>query len=210
MSYSKQFINFNLLNLIQIISLVAIGALIVSLPLQIHIFSGVANSTSTLKNSEVPTSFNVLTNQDKDKNLEDIQKNLDIQKNKIIELQFPKIVIKPIITPPPVINVAIPTVTKSKNSSDPTVQELKELISSNCAKYSCNPDQLVRVMMCESGGTNHRDTFYKGPFQFLSSTFYANAKRIDILNPDVLDARQQVQVASYMFGIGQSKQWGCK
>lgn len=200
---------------LQTASLIGLGFLIVSLPIQVHVFSQtkLSNLSASFKESEIKTLPKQTPNQDIDKNLELIQQSLEAQKNKVGELKFPKIVAKPVIsvaTPLSPSSTTPPVVTKPSTGGDPTVQELKDLINVNCAKYSCNSEQLVRVMMCESGGTNHRNTFYKGPFQFLSSTFYANAKKLDIANPDVLDARQQVQVASYMFGIGQAKQWGCK
>ena len=215
MSYFRNTTGIKSFNTLQVVSLVGLSLLIISLPIQVHVFSQITlpNSLISFKESEEKKLPTQVLNQDFDKNLESIQEALEAQKNKVMELKIPKIVVKPVVavvTPLPSSSITPPIVIKSGTAGDPTVQELKDLINVNCVKYSCNSEQLIRVMMCESGGTNHRNTFYKGPFQFLSSTFYANAKKLDIINPDILDARQQVLVASYMFGIGQAKQWGCK
>jgi hypothetical protein len=202
----------------QRLSLIGLALILLSLPIQIHLFSQsgiIENQTSSVIFDKVATSSIVQSNS--------IQSNealltaLESQRNNVKELKIPvpKVVAKPVVKTPPKVEPIeekkeSTQVTPVASSADPTVSELKSLIITNCAKYSCNPDQLIRVMMCESGGTNHRNTYYKGPFQFLTSTFYANAKRVGIENADVLDARQQVQVAAYMFGIGQAKQWGCK
>ena len=207
---------------LQRVSLTGLLVLIFSVPLQIHIFSqsnrlvvSQPAQTSQINSVSVET-----INIPDPKTSEDDQRTKDLlesQKIKFSELKIPlpKVVkaielVKPKIEPKVDPKKESEPEAKTPSAGDPSVQELKSLITSNCTKYSCNPDQLIRVMLCESGGTNHRNTYYKGPFQFLASTFYANAKRVGIENADVLDARQQVQVASYMFGIGQASQWGCK
>jgi hypothetical protein len=91
--------------------------------------------------------------------------------------------------------------------------DFQEAIRVACANYGCNPTQLIRVMYCESGGRSNafnRVGSYIGLFQFSTSTFNANAKRVGIPNPNVWDPYQQINVAAYMFSIGQSRQWTCK
>ena len=203
---------------LQRVSLTGLLVLIFSVPLQIHIFSQsnrltVSQPAQTSQTISVPAesaNFPDAKTSEEDRQTREL---LEFQKSKFSELKIPlPKVIKAIEVVKPKIEPKKEPEPEAKTPSvgDPSVQELKSLIATNCTKYSCNPDQLIRVMLCESGGTNHRNTYYKGPFQFLASTFYANAKRVGIENADVLDARQQVQVASYMFGIGQASQWGCK
>lgn len=91
--------------------------------------------------------------------------------------------------------------------------DFQSAIYSACANFGCNAGQLIRVMYCESGGRSNaynRSGPYIGLFQFLTSTFNANARRIGIANPNIWDPYQQINVAAYMFSIGQSGQWGCK
>ena len=213
---------YKIFKTLQRVSLTGLLVLIFSVPLQVHIFSQ-SNRLAVSQPAQM-SQINTVAIEPisllDPKTLEEDQRTkelLESQKSKFSELKIPlPKVVKPIEVVKPKIEPKVepkresePEV-KTPSVGDPSVQELKSLIASNCTKYSCNPDQLIRVMLCESGGTNHRNTYYKGPFQFLTSTFYANAKRAGIENADVLDARQQVQVASYMFGIGQAKQWGCK
>jgi hypothetical protein len=91
--------------------------------------------------------------------------------------------------------------------------DFQSAIYTACANFGCNASQLIRVMYCESGGRSgayNKSGPYIGLFQFLSSTFNANARRVGIANPNVWDPYQQISVAAYMFSIGQSGQWGCK
>jgi len=57
---------------------------------------------------------------------------------------------------------------------------------------------------------NDRNPVCKGLFQFMPSTFYANAKRAGLENPDIWSADDQTNVAAYMQSIGQQGQWTCK
>lgn len=71
----------------------------------------------------------------------------------------------------------------------------------------------LNVAQCESGYqpyiSNHTNGKAKGLFQFMVGTFYANAARAGIENPDIWNWRQQVKVAKYMYSIGQKGQWEC-
>ena len=91
--------------------------------------------------------------------------------------------------------------------------DFQSAIYTACGNFGCNPGQLIRVMYCESGGRSNaynKSGPYIGLFQFLSSTFNANARRAGIANPSVWDPYQQINVAAYMFSIGQAGQWSCK
>jgi hypothetical protein len=197
-------------------SLTLVGLVSIGCVFPVHLMYIVPNTLYTQAEVGSSSTLQSLTSEKTTPTPDIILTNFNKQKEQIIAYKIP---LPPISsTSKPISSSSTPANTSDTPSStpvnsgqgDPTVPELRALIDSNCAKYSCNPDQLYRVMMCESGGKNHRDTYYKGPFQFLPSTFYANAKRIGIDNADVLDARQQVEVTAYMFGIGQAKQWGCK
>jgi len=84
-------------------------------------------------------------------------------------------------------------------------------IIQKCGQYGCNSDQLMRVMYCESGGRpNARNGQYLGLFQFHPKTFSANASRIGLGYADIWNPYHQIEVATWMFSIGQAGQWSCK
>lgn len=63
---------------------------------------------------------------------------------------------------------------------------------------------------CESGYNPlayNEKTGCWGLFQFKPGTFFANAQRLEITNPDLYDWSQQIEVAQYMYSIGQKGQW---
>ena len=103
---------------------------------------------------------------------------------------------------------------KSKNSNPQPVRitgDFESTIRSACNDYGCNPEQLIRVMYCESGGrSNAVNGVYSGLFQFHPNTFQANANRIGLTNADIWNPYHQIQVAAWMFANGQAWQWGCK
>jgi len=82
-----------------------------------------------------------------------------------------------------------------------------------CSIHACNSSQLYRVMICESGGNptaKNKSSDASGLFQFMPNTFSSNAKRINLAGANIWNGEHQVQVAAYMFSIGQAKQWVCK
>jgi len=103
---------------------------------------------------------------------------------------------------------------KSKNSNPQPVRitgNFESTIRSACNNYGCNPEQLIRVMYCESGGrSNAVNGVYSGLFQFHPNTFRANANRIGLTNADIWNPYHQIQVAAWMFANGQAWQWECK
>jgi hypothetical protein len=112
--------------------------------------------------------------------------------------------IKPKVLPKPKAEVAPVEVTKD-------LPDFETFIIQKCSQYGCNPDQLIRVMYCESGGRVNAVNPagpYIGLFQFLSSTFYSNAKFIPGAN--INNGYHQIEVAAKMFANGQAGQWGCK
>lgn len=90
---------------------------------------------------------------------------------------------------------------------------IEDQIREACNKYGCNTSQLVRVMMCESKGNPkaiNKISGASGLFQFMPRTFAANAARVGIKNQDIWNPSQQIEVAAFMFSIGQAVQWTCK
>lgn len=84
-------------------------------------------------------------------------------------------------------------------------------IRSSCAIYGCNPEQLIRVMYCESGGrSNAVNGIHKGLFQFNPRTFEVNARRAGVPGANIWDPYSQITVAAWMFANGQAWQWSCK
>ena len=82
-------------------------------------------------------------------------------------------------------------------------------------QYGVNPQLINKTIECESGfketAYNASDP-YGGAFgvaQFLKPTFYYYADVLRIQNPDIWNTDQQLEIMSYMFSIGQAKQWTC-
>ena len=48
-----------------------------------------------------------------------------------------------------------------------------------------------------------------GIAQFMPRTFYSNAKKMGLSNPNILDPIQQIEVMSWMFSHNQQSQWTC-
>lgn len=70
----------------------------------------------------------------------------------------------------------------------------------------------LRVAKCESGYNIYADNATSnasGLFQFMPPTFYANAERAGIKDPDLWDWKQQIIVAKYMIERDQHGQWEC-
>jgi len=90
--------------------------------------------------------------------------------------------------------------------------DFESAIRNRCAAVGCNPEQVIRIMYCESGGRSnaYNSSGASGLFQFMPRTFQANASRIGITNPDIWNPWQQIDTATYMFANGQAWQWSCK
>lgn len=74
---------------------------------------------------------------------------------------------------------------------------------------------MVSVANCESGfrpdAFNARDPHggSKGIFQFQLSTFNKYAPGAGVASPSWGDPDQSIRIATYMFSIGEAKQWSC-
>jgi hypothetical protein len=105
--------------------------------------------------------------------------------------------------------------TQPSVSTNPTLiagtVDYETYIRQKCSEYGCNPAELIHVMYCESGGRANAINPagpYIGLFQFLTSTFNANARYIPQAN--IYDPYHQIDVTAKMFANGQRGQWGCK
>jgi Transglycosylase-like domain len=115
------------------------------------------------------------------------------------------------ITPPKSIPKVVPKVETATEEVAKDLPDFETFIIQKCSQYGCNAEQLIRVMYCESGGRANAVNPagpYIGLFQFLSTTFYSNAKFITGAN--IYNGYHQIEVAAKMFANGQAGQWGCK
>lgn len=49
----------------------------------------------------------------------------------------------------------------------------------------------------------------KGIAQFLQPTFNRYVKKVNIVEPDVWNKKHAIHVMTYMFSVGQARQWSC-
>ena len=99
--------------------------------------------------------------------------------------------------------------TDNKLSKD----EIIALIRDYSIKYNVDPERSIRIAKCESGFNplaKSKTGKFKGLFQFMNSTWVANAKRLSLENPDVFNPEHNIQIATWMFSQNQYSQWGCK
>jgi Transglycosylase SLT domain len=149
-----------------------------------------------------------------------VQTNIPLKEPKVVEIPSPAViqpevqsipVVQPVAEVQEVYKPIVPEVKIVPQGKVLSGEELSILINAKCIEFGCNPEQLLRVMYCESGGRNVVGSgTYIGIFQFLPSTFNANAKRVGIMNADIWNMEHQVIVATWMFSKGQAGQWGCK
>ena len=95
------------------------------------------------------------------------------------------------------------------------VPTVRELVQKYSLQYGSSPTQLEKVMQCESSGNpnawNKKDPGdgSKGIMQFQKNTFYDHAQKLGISDPDIWNVDQQIQIAAYMFSLGEQYQWTC-
>lgn len=103
--------------------------------------------------------------------------------------------------PPPIVLPAIPA------------HSIPNIIAGAARIYGVDPLQFMRVAVCESHlnpDAVNPESGASGVFQFLPSTWAANAPRAGYPNGDVFDPVANVMTAAWMFRHGQSWQWVCK
>jgi hypothetical protein len=88
----------------------------------------------------------------------------------------------------------------------PSQQAVADIIRAAAAKWGADPNQLIRVAMCEShlNPNSHNPAGYYGLFQFNPNTFKAHG------GTNIWDATDQANVAAHMFAQGLSGEWSCK
>lgn len=84
------------------------------------------------------------------------------------------------------------------------------ILVTEAIKAHIDPQELLAIAMCEST-MNPKATngISFGILQFIPSTWQRYTSLLKIANPDIWNVQQQAQVASYLFSIGQEKQWSC-
>ncbi|SDP33659.1 Transglycosylase SLT domain-containing protein [Arthrobacter sp. ok909] len=102
----------------------------------------------------------------------------------------------------------------------PAPTDIQAIIIKWANVYGVSADTLLRVAKCEStfnpGAVNGNywapdGSTPTGLFQFVRSTYIANAARIGLpAVDDRLNGERSAQVAAYMFSINQASQWECK
>lgn len=89
----------------------------------------------------------------------------------------------------------------------------KELLTYFADQYKTSAEDLIKVAMCESGfneGAHNKEDPNGGSFSFMQfqlPTFNQYAKKINIENHNIENKVHVAQVSSYMFSIGEGKQW---
>ncbi|HEV3233857.1 MAG TPA: transglycosylase SLT domain-containing protein [Candidatus Dormibacteraeota bacterium] len=88
----------------------------------------------------------------------------------------------------------------------PSQQAVADIIRAAAAKWGADPNQLLRVAMCEShlNPNSYNPAGYYGLFQFNPNTFKAHG------GTNIWDATDQANIAAHMFAQGLASEWGCK
>ena len=82
-----------------------------------------------------------------------------------------------------------------------------DIIRAAAARYGVDPNQLLRVAMCESGlnpNSYNARSGASGLFQFKPATFAGHGGH------NIWDPSDQSDVAARMFSQGLASQWTCK
>ncbi|MDO8563301.1 MAG: G5 domain-containing protein [Candidatus Limnocylindria bacterium] len=95
----------------------------------------------------------------------------------------------------------------------PAPLEIERIIRTAAARWSVDPEQLMRVAYCESRydpyAFNPRASD-SGLFQFIPRTWAANSVRAGYGGASPFDAVANANTAAFMFGQDQAWQWTCK
>lgn len=81
--------------------------------------------------------------------------------------------------------------------------------------YGISYSNIHRVISCESGWDIHAMNLKdpeggsRGLLQFQPTTYEGFAQELGIEYPDIYNPFQQMEVAAYMWSIGQQKRWSC-
>ncbi|MHB8510370.1 MAG: transglycosylase SLT domain-containing protein [Candidatus Dormibacteria bacterium] len=118
----------------------------------------------------------------------------------------------PVAAPPPP-PAAVPVVTarpKPVVIAPPRIpynrQAIADLIRAAAARHGVDPNQMLRVAMCESGlnPNAYNPSGATGLFQFKPATFYGHGGH------NIYDPADQSEIAARMFAAGLSYEWSCR
>lgn len=89
------------------------------------------------------------------------------------------------------------------------IQTLEQKIQVACSHFSCNSDQLIRVMHCESKGKNIPDRrgIHSGIFQYTRKTWANFSQKAGIPNADIWDTNAQIYTTAWAFSNGLKNDW---
>lgn len=89
--------------------------------------------------------------------------------------------------------------------------EFENQIITTCANLGCDPNQLIRVMYCESTGNSAAENgIYKGLFQHHEIFWHNRTARYGIPGASIWDPYAQIYVSAHMFANGLAYHWECK
>lgn len=94
----------------------------------------------------------------------------------------------------------------------PVPSEIEAIIRAAADTWGADADQLLRVAWCESRynpSAYNASSGTSGLFQFKPGTWAANSVRAGYDGASVFDPVANANVAAFMFGIGQARQWVC-
>ena len=89
----------------------------------------------------------------------------------------------------------------------PSQAAIANIIRAAAAKWGVDPNQLIRVAMCESGlnpNSYNASSGATGLFQFKPPTFYQHG------GTNIWDPTDQANVAAHMFAQGLAYEWTCR
>jgi soluble lytic murein transglycosylase-like protein len=136
-----------------------------------------------------------------------------ISKNKDLKNQIKEVKSRPPLEIANTVTVEQPEAFLIDTDQTLSKEQIVGLIRDYSVKYGVDPERSIRIAKCESGfnpNAKSKNGLYFGLFQFLPSTFRANAKRLGLQNPNILNPDHNIEVATYMFNLNQYHQWSCK
>lgn len=105
----------------------------------------------------------------------------------------------------------------NKNNDFPTagILSLEQKIVNSCQKFGCNPNQLIRIMKCESNknpkAINRRERDNpSGLFQYKPRTWSNFSRLAGFGTLDIWNEDHQILLTSWAFTNGYKNHWACK
>jgi len=103
----------------------------------------------------------------------------------------------------------------NEESSASKKLSLEKKIINSCQKFGCNPNQLIRIMKCESNSNpkaiNRRERDNpSGLFQYKPRTWSNFSRLAGFGTLDIWNEDDQVLLTSWAFANGYQNHWACK